>query len=152
MDKHEEIMQRIVTLLEAVDGVVQVKRNDPTFAEVRLPGVLVLDGDEEVEDAVWGKGRPPNGPARVTAYPEIYVVLPPTTQPANVGNDLHEFKRRIVASILNDADLRGMCVDGDIRYEGTDTALALGRAMVGEMGIKISFRYVPDFTVEPVSG
>lgn len=148
----EDILARLFEVIQTVPGLKASYRNESDIDETKLPLVLMLDGDEEVEDLDWpsNDGSRPVKPTRVTIRPEIYIMVKGT--PATVGAALSSFRQALVRRVLNDAQLRSLAVDGNIRYEGVQTGLSLGRSLLGEQGVNISIRYIPDLTpVEAVT-
>jgi hypothetical protein len=150
-DKREDILSRLEIVLANVAGVTHFKRNDLTVPELS-PGqacVLLLDGDENTDDRAFGRNRPPNQPLIIAMLPEIYVII--HDDPETVGPELNKFRRRIKAAVLNDAPLVALAKDKDIRYEGAQTALALGRSMAGEMGLNFTIIYFDPSILEDES-
>ena len=113
------------------------KRNDISVPEsTPLPCVILLDGDEEADTRASTRGHPPTAPNRAVMQPEIYIVT--SDDPALVGPALNRVRLMLLRSVLTDATLASLALDGDIRYEGCQTALALGRSITGEMGLVMS--------------
>lgn len=142
MTKREQILSRLENILSSINGVVAFDRNEINVNEHKLPYVVMLDGDEITDESSYGRGRPPNGPLRIGMMPEIYVIVREGDQ---VGPRLNVLLARIKHAIVNDPQLIGLAMDGDIRYEGSQTALALGRSMSGEMGLNVTIYYSDRF-------
>lgn len=157
MSNREPILARLATVLQGVADTLErgeFKRNDINVRETH-DTLLLFDGDESTAQDLQGRDRPRSGPAIVTALPEIYIVL--AKDSALVGTALNALYEQIITAIMYDEQLGSLTKDQDgIIYEGSQTALALGRAMVGEMGLNFAFRYVwkptpPEPASEPVS-
>lgn len=141
MDKREQILTRLHDLLKDVDGVKLVLRNSVEVPESQVPALVVLDGDEvPMDDGSFGKGRGPRTPIIMRMMPEIYVLL--IREPDEVGPSMNEMRARIIDAVCNDAQLASLTHNGDIRYEGMQTALALGRSLTGEAGLAFGMAYV----------
>lgn len=137
----ERIMSAIARAVEATEGVSYFQRNDITLPEESATAaVFLLEGAEVVETSFYGKGRPPTVPKPAATDPEVYAFV--VAAPEDVGPALNRLRLMIVRSVLNDPWLTGLAMDGDVRYEGLQTGLALGRSLAGEMGMKFSMRYV----------
>lgn len=143
-DSRERLLATLTTVLESVPGLNTVKRNDLLASEGRLPALIILDGDEEASQAAEGRGRPGSSPNWVTLRPEMYLII--QEGPTVAGPVLNSLRKRIINHVLTSTTLAACCKDAQMRYEGCRTALALGRAMVGEMAIDFSF----DVLVRPV--
>jgi hypothetical protein len=138
VDRREEILNRLEVILPAVPGVVSFFRNEVKAPEGKLPAVILLDGDEMADEAAFGRGRPANAITVMTMMPEIYIIV---MEGDDLGTRLNELRTRVKHAILNDAQLLALAKDGDVRYEGMQTALALGRSMAGEAGLNFSIAY-----------
>lgn len=155
--RREEILARLAVVLgDIADGLERgdFKRNDIEVQENKNT-ILLFDGDESTAQDLQGRDRPRHGPAVATMLPEIYIVLAKSAP--LVGTALNTLYEQIITAIMYDEQLGTLTKDQDgIIYEGSQTALALGRAMVGEMGLNFAFRYVwkptpPESASEPPS-
>lgn len=140
MDKREQILSRLMTVLSGIEGVVLAQRNSVDVPESKVPALVLLDGDESpLDDSSFGKGRGPRGPILMRMFPEVYALL--IEDPADVGPAMNTMRARIIDAICNDEQLASLAHNGDIRYEGMQTALALGRSMTGEAGLTFGIVY-----------
>lgn len=139
MDRRELILARLLAVLTATEGVIKAVRNDLQAPEGKLPMVILLDGDEQSTQSDEGRGRPSIGPRIMNLMPEIYLIV---QDGENAGPDLNSMRRRIIYNILHDEPLLALVKDREIRFEGVQTAMALGRAIAGEMGLDFTFPYV----------
>jgi hypothetical protein len=139
MDRREQILSRLEAILNEMGGFTTVLRNDIQVPESKLPGAVLLDGDE-LPDEETGKVRPGRGPVVMRMAPEIYVLV--QEEPANVGPNLNLTRARMIDRICTDAALLALAKDGDVRYIGMQTGLAIGRSMKGEAGLMFSIAYV----------
>lgn len=146
-DPREALLTAIATALAGIPGVETFKRNDPEIAEAARPAILMMDGDETTQEQGFGRGRPANGAIIMQALPEIYVMI--GDNPETVGAGLNAIRAKIIYAMLNTPAIAALCKDADIRYEGSQSALALGRSMEGEMGLNFTFIYVLRPSIQP---
>jgi hypothetical protein len=139
MDPRESILARLEAILTEMGVFTTVLRNDIQVPESKLPGAVLLDGDE-LPDEDSGKVRPGRGPVIMRMAPEIYVLV--QEEPANVGPNLNLTRAQMVDRICTDTQLLALAKDGDVRYIGMQTGLAIGRSMKGEAGLMFSIAYV----------
>lgn len=140
MDKREQILSRLTSILGGIEGVTLVLRNSVDVPESKVPALVLLDGDESpLDDSSFGKGRGPRGPILMQMFPEIYVLL--IKEPSDVGPSMNEMRSRIIDAICTDGQLASLAHNADIRYEGMQTALALGRSLTGEAGLTFGIVY-----------
>lgn len=138
-DKRELILARLAVVLAAVPGVVSFGRNDPTLPESKLPGVLLLDADEEAYLPTYGRNRPVPSPNKVSMSPEVHVLV--QDGPDDVGATLNSLCEAIVEAVLNDSILYGLCCDDEMEFEGMGMSLDLGRSVLAEGQLNFTFRY-----------
>jgi hypothetical protein len=137
-DTREDIMQRLLVLAAGVEGVVQVDRNRIEPSDTNLPGIFLLEGDEEANEN--DPIREPAARRRVTMTPHLVVVQATTV--AAIGPDGNTLSRRLKKAICEDATLATLTVNGEgIRYIGTQTDLAFGRKMEGQWAVLFGFTY-----------
>lgn len=146
-DPREDILARLGVILAAVPGIDHAQRNDLAVPESNGTYAILLDGDETASEAGFAKGRGPNGPNVIALMPEIYIVLEATAETA--GPLMSRMRRRVIYAILNDSILTGLSMNGDIRYEGLQTAMAMGRSIAAEMGLNFTFNYMLYPTIAP---
>lgn len=143
----ELILARLETVLMAVPGALAFKRNEPIVDDGNLPAIMLLDGDEIADAEDHSNGRPARTRARVAMTPEIYLIT--NEPPGRVGPVANRMLHRIVNRVMSDSTLLGLCVDGQIRYDGMQTGLALGRSLAGELGIQFTFYRLHDPAYDP---
>jgi hypothetical protein len=144
INRRELILERLRTLFASVDGVRAAYRNKIDAPEHLRPAIVILDADEDVDEEIGdGRGRPVGlAPVICSMSPEIYILAGPSTSGENVGSVLNALRSRLIRAVANDQTLLDLCKDGDIRYVGFATGLAVGRSMEGEAGISFAFRYM----------
>lgn len=141
MDKREDILVRLLAVCRTVVGVAKVVRNEQVTDDWDFPALILLDADEEADDAAFGRNRPPQAPKLVTMTPELYVILGEV--PEAVGTELNRLRVRILKAVLTDAELAAIVgTNGEIRYESCATGLVRGRQIIGEMGLVFAFVYL----------
>jgi hypothetical protein len=161
-DRRELILDRLAALLEGLTipllggpppaTVTEIPagnfdRNRNELDKTKVPGILLLDGDEvrDTRQTLQPRGQQESQvPTQVMKMtPEIYVVLDVRgISNQNVGQDLNTARRMILATVLPDQTLQSIVGgNGDIVYDGCVTDLAKNRAMKGQLGISITFTY-----------
>lgn len=139
-DRREAILSRLLDVLAGVDGVVLAARNRAEVSESRRPAIILLDADDEADEAIRGRGRPAFGPSRVEMTPEIWLLAGGAEN--NAGSELNTLRARIVRAVSTDAGLQALCLDGDIFYAGCNSRFAAGRQIEGDMLIRFAFSYI----------
>jgi hypothetical protein len=143
IDVRENILARLVAIVDGVADFKEVYRNYVDLTEDDLPAAAVLDGDEETDDSADASMRPPNRPTLATMTPEIVVfkIAP------QVGPDISVLRRQLVKAVLYDTELNQQIVktgrygNGAIRYLGCQTDLGWQRSMFGALKINLSIKY-----------
>jgi hypothetical protein len=143
IDVRENILARLVAIIDGVADFKQVYRNYVDLTEDDLPAAAVLDGDEETEDTSDASMRPPHRPTLATMTPEIIVFkLAP-----QVGPDISVLRRQLVKAVLYDTELNQQIVktgrygNGAIRYLGCQTDLGWERSMFGALKVNLLIKY-----------
>lgn len=139
MDKREAILQRLVEIAEALEGVATAVRNQDEISERSRPAIAIFDADESAaEHATEHPGRAPN---IVEMSPEVLILL--GAKPETVGSALNALRTRLIKAVLTDQQLVALAgPNGDVRYAGCSTHLGHGRSMEGSMSVQFSFAYV----------
>lgn len=144
IDRRNLILTHLFTVLQRVQGPNTYWHNRDGIPQELLPGLVLLDGDEDADRAAESKGRPGSTPNLVTIKPEIYLTLPdrkPLNE--NVSEDLNLMRKSVLKLVLTDARLEELVgSNGTIYYLGCMTDLARGRRMGGEMGILLDITYI----------
>ncbi|TPI13867.1 hypothetical protein [Mesorhizobium sp. B4-1-1] len=142
MDTREAILVRLVAIAEGIDGIRYVYRNNMRPSEANLPAILVLDGDEA------GNENDPNnrgsrGPRRMTMTPQMLIVLPETAE--DVGTVLNAYRAKLIKAVATDTGLAALTTNRIGPWlHSTQTSLAWGRSMLGEMGVAFAIPYYLD--------
>lgn len=143
IDVREDILARLLEVVATIPNIRTAQRNNVELDETHLPFVIVLDGDEETDDATDASMRPPNRPTVVRMMPEIIVAQ----QADEVGSDLTTLRRELIKRVLNDIELNEQIVktgrhgNGAIRYLGCQTDLGWMRWLHGTLRAQFSFKY-----------
>jgi len=135
LGRREDILVRLMEILEAVQGYSAVARNRGDMDQNRRPALVLLDGDETSNLNGSGRGRVKMSPAIVTMRPQVFILLK-TTRPQNedVGTDLNTRRGVIISAIADDAALITLLgPNGGIAYEGCETDLKSGGSLEGQM-------------------
>lgn len=152
VDKREQILARLETILVDVAGVVTVKRNAGLLADDKRPAIVILDGDEQTDVQALTSRTALMAKSFVTAKPEIFFLSKEYRIPnvrasdsKNVGTILNDAKTAITNKIAGDTVIRGLLgPNGRLQYTGCITDLKSGSAISGEMRMDFSFTYVLD--------
>ncbi|MES2845638.1 MAG: hypothetical protein V4747_11465 [Pseudomonadota bacterium] len=140
MDKREAILARLLTIATAVPGITTAARNALNLSQIKLPSIVIFDGDEEAQ-AAPSATRSASAPVLVSMSPEIVIAVADTK--AQVGTVLNGFRSALVKAILTDATLAGLvAANGGISYLGCSSGLARSSDMAGELGVNMTFLYV----------
>jgi hypothetical protein len=145
-DRRELVLTRLLEVLAAVPSIQVVVRNRGELPADKRPGIVLLDADEVARPSA------PNARGRLIAQampnvvdmtPEIYVVMDPRKQPnPSIGTDMNALRLVIIKAVQTDQALTDIVgSNGDIRYAGTQTDMASGRSMEGQMSIRMTFTY-----------
>jgi hypothetical protein len=124
-DPREDIMVRILALLNQLSGTELVARNLDEIPDTKLPAAILYDGDEAALDnprATSGK------PSVIHATPIIVIDLGDV--PENVGTLANQWLTAIKSLILLDDTLQSLCGDfqtAGAHYGGAETSLHPGR-------------------------
>lgn len=138
-DVRNLILERLADLIR-VQGVSTSARNMAQgFSDgAALPGVLLMDGSEEV-DAI-PSGRENASIYKVTMLPVIHLTA--MGDEAVIGNDMNAIRFRIIAAVLADTELAALTAEGKgVRFLGTMTKWSAGRGVQGDMVIRFSILY-----------
>jgi len=117
VDVREDILARLLEVVATIPNIRSVYRNNVNVDETELPSAVVLDGDEETNDA---QNRPSKMPMIAQMTPDIIIIH----QDPNVGSELDVFRRELIKRVLADTELNNLVAkssprgDGAIRYLG----------------------------------
>jgi hypothetical protein len=143
-DRREQILARLLAILESVGGVRVAVRNRGELPPAKRPAVILLDADEIARTAPpQQRGRLTMMPNLVDMSPEIYVVMD-QREPQNesIGEDMNALRIAIMKAIMSDDPLAAILgSNGDIQYNGCETDMASGRSLEGQMHIRMTFTY-----------
>lgn len=139
MDKRESILQRLVEISAAIEGVATAVRNQDEISERSRPAIAIFDADESAaEHAIEHTGRAPN---IVEMSPEVLILL--GAKPETVGSALNSLRAKLIKAVLPDTQLIALAgPNGHVRYAGCSTHLGHGRSMEGSMSVQFSIAYV----------
>lgn len=139
MSVREDILARLTVVAAGLPGIATALRNSNATSDTNLPAIIVYDADE-VADERDPPSRPTRTPRRVSMTPEILIKV--VGVPESIGTAMNEILAELQTAVVADAALIALVKDGEIRYMGCATQLAIGRAMIGEMGVSFSFTYI----------
>lgn len=143
-DTREDILVRLLAIARAIPGITTALRNTATISDSKYPAILILDGDETVDEDDK-PGRPSTVNVRVNMTPELYILT--TGDSGAVGTAANALRAKVIKAVLSDTTLRGiLSTNGKARYEGCATDLAMGRQMQGHCGLSFTFSYILDPT------
>jgi len=140
-DVREDILARLVEVLATIPNIRSVYRNNVNVDETQLPSAVVLDGDEETNDA---QNRPSNVPMIAQMTPDVIIIH----QDPNVGAELDAFRRDLIKLVLADTELNDIVAkssprgNGAIRYLGCQVGnCAWLRTLHGGLKAQFMFKY-----------
>lgn len=140
VDVREDILARLLEVVAAIPNIRSAHRNNVDITEDQLPAALVLDGDEETNEA---QNRQSNSPIIVQMTPEIIIA----EQSDGVGTDLTTLRRELIKLVLFDTELNELIAkssprgNGAIRYLGCQTDLGWMRSLHGALRAQFMFKY-----------
>jgi hypothetical protein len=159
VDRREQILTQLVTILNGVDGfavvdsVKSVFRNRTEIPPEELcPCAILLDGRESrvSEISPYASGSQRRGtPAVYSLRPQIWIVLRLRKDQLNVGvgEELSLFRTRVLTAMNADDTLAGLLTEnGGVDYMGANTDLQSGSSMEGHMMLDCAFYYPLDFS------
>jgi hypothetical protein len=140
-DVREDILARLAQVVATIPNLRSVYRNNEDVNETDLPAGIVLDGDEDTNDATDKSQRPANRPTIVEMKPNI-VILHPDPNTTEFG----ALRRELIKRVLNDAELNALAKtarlgNGAIRYLGCQVGHAWLRNLHGAMTAQFMFSY-----------
>ncbi len=129
-DRRENIHARILTIVENVKGIERARRNLPA---------IITDGDETVLISSDRELRTRSGPI-VNCTPGIRLLMGEDSDA--VGTLANTLRRRVIAALLNDADLLSECgPNGRLEYGGLLVGIGGGRQTEIEITILLNCTY-----------
>jgi len=129
-------------LLEVVATIPNLRsayRNNEDINETDLPAGIVLDGNEETNDA---QNRQSNSPATVQMTPNILIIHQDRTT-----TEFDTLRRELIKRVLADTELNDIIAkssprgNGAIRYLGCQVGHAWLRDLHGAMTAQFLFKY-----------
>ena len=146
--RREDILARVMEILEEVatadTSIENVYRNRGAIENDKLPALMLLDGDETTRNTGEGRGRARMSSMLTVLHPQVFILIR-NKKPKNedVGQLLNTYRGNIVKAIAADAQLLALVYPhGDIIYDGLETDLKNGMAMMGEMQLNFSISAV----------
>src|SRR5262245_4208132 len=128
IDVREDILARLLEVVTTIPNIRTAQRNDMDLDETELPGVIVLDGDEETDDV----GNPSQQQYRPIVRMMPRIVL--AQQADEVGSDLTTLRRELIKRVLYDSVLIAKTgSNGAIRYLGCTTDFGWMRWLQGSL-------------------
>lgn len=144
-DVREQILVRLLAVVTGLPGMRATYRNNLDVAEDETPAVILLDGNEESQDASNPdlSARAATIPRSVQMTPEIVIVEASAGQ---VGPELSEIRRELIKRVLADEQLNEIVNtyrrgNGAIRYLGCTTGFGWLRDMHGALLLQFLFKY-----------
>lgn len=144
VDTRELVLARLLEIVTAIPTMRSAFRNNVDITEDMLPAAIVLDGDEETNDANDATMRPPSRPTLVQMTPEIIIAEASVGQ---VGTGITALRRELIKRVLFDTALNEQIVktgrygNGAIRYLGCQTDVGWMRSLHGALRAQFMFKY-----------
>ena len=143
VDVREDILARLLAVVATIPNIKTAVRGDMDLTPEHLPAAVVMDGDEETNDASDVSMRPPNRPTVVQMTPEIILVESEAGEIVDIGT----LRREVIKRVLTDTDLNENIVktgrhgNGAIRYLGCQTDVGWMRSLHGALRAQFLFKY-----------
>jgi len=158
-DIRELIMTRIGELLAEVTGIVGVFRDRGELPpQDKTPGIILLDGKEELKTPLGGDNFTAMPVAVFTLLPQVFLVLSLRDTVDNttlngvsdpVWTEMSAFRAKIVYAMLTDDDLVALIGDnGSIEYRGFDSDMQTGSTL-GSLGATMQFYFAISYVLDP---
>lgn len=144
-DVREQILVRLFEMISGLPAMQSSYRNNLDFTEADTPTVILLDGDEETQDA-----NNPDLSARASTIPRSVQMTPQIVfveaSPGQAGPVLSTLRSDLIKRVLADEQLNGLVNtyrsgNGAIRYLGCTTGFGWLRDMHGAMQLQFLFKY-----------
>lgn len=151
-DRREEILERLKAVLESLStetlfgGTPITFRNRGEIPTDKLPAMVLLDGSETMKISTAGKGGA-RVPTVFTLEPQIFIVLRPreTIENDGVGEELSLMRMKVLKAIIYDEPLKALLGgNGELVYDGHETDLQTGNAILGSMQLRLQLTYTFD--------
>jgi hypothetical protein len=142
MSKREDILARLLVILNTIEDFKLVARNLDEFPEKVRPAVILLDGGEEAVPELqrpWVKGR-----AYTVVQMNPLIVVSIGGRPQDIGTDINELMARVVTAVMTDAELTTIVVANaqcGVYYLATDDRLNHSLTMDCDMQMRFGIRY-----------
>lgn len=143
VDVREDILARLLAVVATIPNIKTAVRGDMDLTPEHLPAAVVMDGDEETNDASDLSMRPPNRPTVVQMTPEIILVESEAGEIVDIGT----LRREVIKRVLTDTELNENIVktgrhgNGAIRYLGCQTDVGWMRSLHGALRAQFLFKY-----------
>jgi len=143
VDVREDILARLLAVVATMPNIKTAVRGDMDLTPEHLPAAVVMDGDEETNDAADASMRPANRPTVVQMTPEIVLVESEAGEIVDIGT----LRREVIKRVLTDTDLNENIVktgrhgNGAIRYLGCQTDVGWMRSLHGALRAQFLFKY-----------
>lgn len=143
-DRREQILARLFVIIGAVPGIKKALRNEIGLKPEEQPGVVLLDGDEEL---VVPSVRRPNQflPQQIMKMRFQLYLQVKDMRPRNhdAGTVLNGFRILLMKALSQDVELRTLIgTNGALEYAGAITDLKAGAAQGGEMQLEFTCNYL----------
>jgi hypothetical protein len=140
-DRREEILARLLEIIDAVDGIRKGYRNLDDIAGIARPCARMFDGAEGLNENPASSGEHRGGGGHVlTMRPPIGIAM--SSAPEKIGTDLNAMRLKFIKAVTSDTVLLSICGrNGRIRYEGCEPETSAGRAVNGEMFLTFAISY-----------
>lgn len=143
-DKREDILARILVVASSAPGVVHGQRNEIGLKRNQQPGVVLLDGDEEIVTSQRIK-TPVLAPQIMRMRLGLFVQTKDMQPQPAMGTLLNTLRVSIIKTLVNDVPLRTLLgTNGKLEYTGVITDLKAGAAISGEMNLGFTCSYLFD--------
>lgn len=139
MSRREQILSRMVAVLQGLSGVALVERNlAGDLPPDARPALLLTDGDEATPD--YGARRP-GMPAIIEMQPIVSILV--EAPQSEIGATLNDWIARVQLALFNDAELAALLQPhGAIFQRALGTEFGPGRVAEGVATLALSASYI----------
>jgi hypothetical protein len=136
-DPREDLIERLVAVCQGVTGITRVTRNVLAVEDRDLPAICILDGDEEVL-----MEAPHGAQYKIELRPQLAIFVRERTA-TPPGPALSALRALLIKAVTSDATLKTLAgPNGQISYQGIETAYGAARSLKGEAVVRFSMTYV----------
>ncbi len=157
VDRREEIILLIISLLEEVEGISVVYRDRAELPTGKLPAIVVLDGKEHKGLNIGNNKFVQMPPSMQILSPQIFLILKLRDDLTNetldgvaapIGPELSAYRMKILQAMKDENLGLLLGTNGQVEYHGCDTDMQTG-STIGVFGAQIQFHFTFTYLLDP---